>query len=347
MNTIHKSWLVGITLVLTGELTLSLCMPEGLQTRNAIERMEQQLTLEPPDIQIMGASAAAGGIDTSVLAGSLVGFDGMTIGNYALAGTSALYLEPQLRRLLDTGRKPGIILFAPHPANLRSGDPDRFLGRFASPDEVVQFANASFSPAALFLGLGARYSYSMRYREELRDLFSQGNLEFLRTARRPVAPQPEPVRILARPMPPGQELNIDSDVRFSALPPAVRAPFSVCPLVDASLHRFFSLAHDEGIRVVWIFFPLCHSVAALPNAQADQENYRNYVEKMTNAHNLFVPCWDVPTYPDAYFLDPWHLNRRGARRYSEHVAGLLSRSGTASPRANLKTSPTLAIKTAQ
>src|SRR4030095_16157396 len=83
-----------------------------------------------------------------------------------------------LQRQSAAGKAPKLIVFAPHPFTW--GDPfmDRFLGRFATVPESLSLLRDGVQFDDWVYGTGCRMSYTLRYREELYKLVTQGDMSF-------------------------------------------------------------------------------------------------------------------------------------------------------------------------
>jgi hypothetical protein len=308
------------------ELFAGLFLPEGLQTRAARSLMRGAVKKPAADIAIMGDSVAAGSIDPKVISAGLGGGK-MSVGNYALAGSSPLYCYFQLRRLLNEGRRPSVIIYAPHPATLGLPMVDRFFGRFATVDEMFDSARHGVSLSDVVIGVASRLSYTVRYREEIRALVVDGNPGFITTARKKPVPWEGPLRTIQMPPVPSEPRD---PVDFAGImSPALRRPFHVDASVDAAIHRFLNEARQQGITVYCWILPSCESLAKLDHYQNGVREYRDYMKTMENDGLIKPLNSESQVWPDRYFFDPWHVGQYGAALQSRLLLKALESSGIA------------------
>jgi hypothetical protein len=304
-------WLtLGALCAIEGALSFA---PPGYMVNTLRTRMGEIVTREAAAVQVMGDSVSAG-IKASVVAEQL-GKPATTVSNYSLPGTSPLFAYCALQRQLAAGKAPRVIIYAPHPAHLGAPMIERFLGRFATPREASEFARHARIADTLFGGL-CRVSYTLRYREELYGVLTQGDLEFFRTMQKPVdsvaASQqeyPEP------PEPPARKA-----FRAGDLPPMLFAPFAVQRDNARYIDAFCELAAAHGITVLWATLPCIPAFKERWANGADEAGYYAYLDGLALRHrNVTILHRELEAWPDRYFGDPRHLNRPGAWKFSQRL----------------------------
>jgi len=97
-------------------------------------------------------------------------------------------------------------------------------------------------------------------------------------------------------------------------------------LLDDYFNQTLALFHSQNIPVYFVAMP--HNEASVqhyyPGLKEDFTAYlKQYADRYPNFHVLGDT---LPTYPSKYFGDPWHLNEKGAVKWSGYVAKLLTDS---------------------
>ena len=321
--------LTAVWLFIIGVLTIETALqflPEGFMTRTLVHRTEEMRYLPPTEIQLMGDSATS-----AIRAGLLehaIG-TGHTIGNYSLPGTAPMFSYFLLRRQVAAEKVPKTIILAPNPFTW--GDPmlDRFLGRFATPAESLEFLRDQRNLGTWLYGSLCKISYTLRYREELYKLVTAGDLSHFATFERPVSSvQNTRAKITPAELRPAEPKKSVLDP--GNIPPLIRSPMRIHPYNEYYLDKLCALAGANGIRIVWITLPVPES---LHPGEARTATYTSFIERMKSRHsNLFTIAPGVPTMPDAYYSDPWHMNPFGAWVFSERAGSQLTEWLRANPR---------------
>jgi hypothetical protein len=298
-------------------------LPEAQATRSLRFRVREMVTLPAPGLQIMGDSVAAG-LPAAVIE-TPIRSRGLPVSNYALQGTSPLFAEYVLQRQIAAGRIPKAIIYAPHAANLGAPMLDRFLGRFARPDEALDLLRHGAPPSDWLFGELCKVSYTLRYREELHATLVEGRTDFFHSWYSPVRsvelsriPQslPEP-----RPSRPFSSADIS---------PILARPLSIAPVVRASIDRFCDLAASRQVRIFWVSMPMPSSVASPENP--GKRIYADYLKELAQRHpnvTLLYPQIDV--LPDSDFTDPWHMTDRTAWLFAQTIGDILAARFAESP----------------
>ena len=310
-------WFVMIGLVIIESLLAFL--PEGIMTQTLRFRMHEIVSLPAPRVQIMGDSVCAAIRAANVA--EAAGLPEGSISNYALPGTSPLFTWFTLRRELAAGRSPKFIVYAPHPATLRSPLVERFFGRFATAGEAAELVPQLPLSDTLF-GAACRLSYTLRYREELQTVVTQTNLAFFHTMKGPVVSVQASQVKLAETQIPDPNVTLFNK---GSLPPRLTAPFSVAPLNLKYIDKFCDLAAEHNIRIAWVSMP---TIAALKQGGAGDTSDGRYfalLDGIAARHpNVTVLHRDIDVLPDSYFADQWHLNRYGAMVFSRQLGTWLA-----------------------
>lgn len=315
LQSLKPFWLtLGALIAIEGALSFA---PEGYMVNTLHARMREIVTREAAPVQIMGDSVSAG-IKASVIAKQL-GQPATTVSNYSLPGTSPLFAHDTLQRQLAAGKAPKVIVYAPHPAHLGAPMVERFLGRFATAGEAWEFARHARIDDTVF-GALCRVSYTLRYREELYGVVSQGDLEFFRTMKKPV----DSVTASQQEYPEPPEPSAREAFRAEDLPPTLFAPFAVERDNARSIEAFCELAAAHNIAILWVTLPCIPAFTERWANGPDQAAYYAYLDGLAQRHrNVTILHRDLEAWPDRYFGDARHLNRSGLWKFSQRLGGEL------------------------
>ena len=311
-TSVKALWLLPLGILLL-ESGLRL-MPVGFMVRTLQVRMAEVVTLPAPRVQIMGDSVTerinAAGVEEAA------GLPDGTVANYSLPGTSPVFAYYELRRELATGRVPGRIIMAPHPANLEVAMIDRFIGRFGTMKEDLDlFGHGVTAPEWLFGGL-CRASVAMRYREEFRLAVTQGNFGFFETLNYGgVSVMSSRLKIAAPPEPPRAPAVSRED-----FPAQLSARFFVDGVNARYIDALCGLAGARGIEVDWVTVPVIGLFKERAMAQGGESKYQGYLDDLAARHsNVRLVHRELEVYPDNCFSDAWHLNPYGAWKFSREL----------------------------
>jgi len=304
-------WLaLGALCAIEGVLSFA---PSGYMVNTLRARLTEIVTREAAPIQIMGDSVSAG-IRASVISEQLES-PSTTVSNYSLPGTSPLFAYCTLQRQLAAGKIPRVIIYAPHPAHLGAPMVERFLGRFATAREAWEFAQHARIGDTLF-GALTRVSYTLRYREELYGVLTQGDSEFFRTMKKPV----DSVAASQQEFPEPPEPSAREAFRAEDLPPMLFKPFMAQRDNARYIDAFCDLADAHGIIVLWVTVPCIPAFQERWANGPDQAAYYAYLDGLAQRHlNLAILHREIEAWPDRYFGDARHLNRPGAWKFSQHL----------------------------
>jgi len=297
-------------------------LPEGSMTRTLRHRSEEILYLPPTRIQFMGDSA------TNALQVSLIEkFVGGNhqLSNYALPGTTPLFCYFVLKRQIEADRAPQVIVFAPHPFTWGDSFMDRFLGRFANIGESARLLKDGVDLDDWIYGSLCRMSYTLRYREELYKMLTQGDMAFIHSWKQQITPVQNTRAKIAdeekQPEEPKQSLLNPNNI-----PPILSRPVSIHPYNEIYLDKFCDLAAEHHIQIIWLTLPIPESLAKrIPESQRTAV-YEQFVERMRQRHpNLHPLEAKIHTLPDTHYReDYWHLNSYGSWVFSQRAGEQLA-----------------------
>jgi hypothetical protein len=97
------------------------------------------------------------------------------------------------------------------------------------------------------------------------------------------------------------------------------------PTNERYLRRLLELAESRAIRVYWLLPPVVPRFQARREELGLEASYLQFARTLADRHrNLFVLDARHAGFDHSRFIDPLHLNRRGAIELTERVAGLLA-----------------------
>jgi hypothetical protein len=296
-------------------------LPEGAMTRTLRHRSEEILYLPATHIQFMGDSAT-----NALRVGQIEQYLGVPheISNYALPGTTPLFSYFVLQRQIAAGRIPKLIVLAPHPFTWGDSFMDRFLGRFATPWESARLLRDGVGLDDWIYGTLCHMSYTLRYREELYKMFTQGDMAFFGSWFQQITSvQNSGAKIEAV-----EQVPLEPRVSVldpNNLPPILSRPISIHPYNEIYLHKFCDLAAKHKIRIIWLTLPIPELLSKRIPEKDRTAVYNAFVQRMTREHsNLFALSASIPVQPDTHYRDPWHLNPYGAMIFSKRTGEQLA-----------------------
>jgi hypothetical protein len=296
-------------------------MPEGFMTRIVQHRAEEIRYLPPADIQLMGDRATS-----SIRVALLEHFigHGYQVSNYALPGTSPLFNYFVLRRQIAERKAPKLIVLAPHP--FIWGDPllDRFLARFATPAESLRILGDGVKLSDWLYGTLCRFSYTLRYREEFYITLTAGDTTFFRCLEDPITSvQNTRAKITETDHQP--PVPTDSKLDARNIPPILSAPIVIHPYNELYLDKLCELAEANGIRIVWLSLPVPDLILGKSHDLQRTASYSAFLGRMMARHkNLAALSTALPSMPDTYYMDAWHMNPYGARVFAQQAGQQLA-----------------------
>lgn len=169
-----------------------------------------------------------------------------------------------------------------------------------------------------------RMSYTLRYREELYKLVTQGDTTFIESWKQQiVSVQNTRAKIANEEIKP--EEPVASVLSAGNLPPILTKPISIHPYNEIYLDKLCELAARHGIRIVWLTLPIPELLAKRIPEKERTAVYSDFIARMSAKHkNLFPISPSISTYPDRYYRDPWHLNAYGSWIFSQKTGQQLA-----------------------
>ncbi len=321
-----------LALVLAVEAWLgrSPAMPESRSRLDASWQTAMERASGPEagaEILAFGDSLIKLGILPRVLEARL----GCTAYNLAVLGGGPPTSHALLRRVLDAGHRPRLIVVSFSPL-LLGMDPRTNLNwwcRLLDARERFELAWRSRDPrfAAPLLVEGALASRG--YAEVFRDLVG---LSAFTTPHEGERMEPDELRTLLR----NWQINRGAQVaprQFVPIAGALPRPFhgpqwswQPHPAHADHVERFLDLAQQRGIPVYWVLTPADALWLERNTRAGTVSSYRRFVEgQAARFANLTVLDGQRTTWDRALFRDPIHLNRDGAVRLSLAVADSIGR----------------------
>ena len=247
------------------------------------------------DILILGDSRALNSCDREVL-GSIVRHSAY---NLAIVGNPFVVQEFRYRMFREHNPKPRVIL---------QFVDDFFLSPNFSLDDPLQFLpwmwNGSFRRGMFSFGI---------------PVFLRETFPFFRYQ----GTRPWSVERQQRQSTDGFYSFEDERFHFSALAPRT---FRYQEDTDANFRDFLREVREEGIRVVLVLPPIYESVGF---RDGDEEKMLGYYNSVAAGNGL--PLFDGSSleikHDSTLFLDPGHLNAKGARVFTDTLARYLSGLG--------------------
>lgn len=297
--------------VIVIEAGLSVTLPDNHMVRR-LQYMMRQAEEEPaPDLQLMGDSVARSGLAVPVFQQWLG--EGRTVRRDAIGGSGPEFSWFYLKRQVAAGNKPGAILYAPSPHTLSTTRTSVQIAAGATPSEIREMAAAEFAPSELAYALLCRCSYSLRFRELIRDALL-GNTKALEEFTKPVDVSQE---LTSRAAP----LKAADEIRWprETLPTAQRAPYVLTRGNRRYIENILGLCRDEGIPVYWAVMTVPRSVADTRNDLGYMAAFQADIADWEQRFGLRVIERDALVYREDEFTDHLHMTREGAHRFSRHL----------------------------
>lgn len=303
-----------MALVTLIEATFSF-LPEGAFTRNAQVRTRELVTLPAPVVQIFGDSVSAG-LNESIISHDL-GINSYDLVNHSIAGTTAYSAYFLLRRQLDAGIVPKAVILAYNARSYCIPLAPKFLGRFATWNELGIAAKFGLPLDDWLTSLACRGSYSLRYREELNAIARTGSgWDYFNPSVTPTLSYSERLASLPVTLPASQE-------RPHA-PEYNRAFYGVNfvpnEAIQRSLDEFFELARTHSIQVYVLSMPKTVVTAELHARNGFDKAYDDFIELQVKRHGAEWLLREQSALVASDFLDAVHLTPRAAFQFSKRVA---------------------------
>ncbi len=317
------AFLLATALFVSLELTLSRVLPNP--ARDELQRYRAKVLATPSAIQVMGDSAAYFGVSCEALAASPAS-EGKSYAMLAAAGTGPLFAYFVLKKQIENGVVPEVIVYLPSPHTFASSRLPKFVACYATWKEVWTTACGTRELSDITYGLLCRGSYSLRYREELASLIRDRDRGVLvRLGLATVSANTDPGMASSKEEP-GKKVFTSKDIS----PSTYGKPFSVLPVNLWASRRFLELAAENRIPVFWSLMPVPEIVRESRAGFDFDQTYEAYVTSLCTGCsaaggtlNLFAVLQRPPVYGDDHFLDPTHLNPYGRKRFTMELADQL------------------------
>lgn len=307
-----------LLLLLVIETVLNGCLV-GRFTRTALLRMEEMTSLEAPLIQIFGDSVSDSGINERVIAGAL-GYSAAEFINFSIPGTTAYCAYPLLKRQIEAGRVPQVVILAYNDRSYTIPLVPKYLGRVGSWSELTEAVRFGVPLETMLSSLACRVSFTLRYREELNaiartgegwDYFDPGlNQPTARAARYSALPVEPPSR-----RPPAVPRQINSEFH--------RHLFRRSPETTASLGAFFDLAKRHGVHVYLLRMPKTEKAEELHDKNGFNKECVEFLDELVQKHGASWLLRRPATLPPECFVDAVHLDAKAAFDLSLEISRLL------------------------
>ena len=265
------------------------------------------------DIQIMGDSAAQGGIVADQLSKALTD---KTVYNYAIAATGPEFPYFILKREIDAGKAPKLVIYAPSPHTFGSLRIPLLIGGFCDWRETFEVASAGYQPIEVIYGLLCKLSYTLRNRERLAQL--------IKGDRPAVQPVSKAMATEAKPMSRAPRYTIET------LHPQYKKPFSIEPFNKLYFEKFLNLAREHHIKIYWATLPILQTVLDCRKQYGFDSDYYQFLDGLRDQYGIEFLQRDFLIYGEDDFKDHIHLNEEAARRFTAVLESRISKTEDAS-----------------
>jgi hypothetical protein len=226
-----------------------------------------------------------------------------------------------LRRALEAGARPRIVLVDYHPLVLTHGPwhASPFWPDLLETRECLELAWKAGDPGYFAAMTCARLVPSVKDRREIRRVIvgaiggEPSSTLSVEALRRNVATNRGALLV---PKVPGTKVRIPREEA------AVRIDSWECSALNARyVHEFMTLAAQHEVAVVWVMTPLHPDLSQLREGNGLQDRYRQFARSIIWAHpNVIVAEAIRSGYTPDLFVDSQHRNRDGAACLSAGVA---------------------------
>lgn len=319
---ISKAALIGVACLVLVESYLGTFSDDQF-TRIGLQRTAELEQQSAPLIEIFGDSVADGGINEVLLAREL-GLKQDELVNASIPGTHAYYAYFVLKRQIDAGHVPKNIILAYNARSYARAPGEKFLARFARWREMPTAVRHGIPFEDLARSVVARFSFSLRYRDELNAMIrTKGGGGFfdpqvtpaedraVRTARLPVL-RPAPSRMASA-------SGFNPGFHGGSFIPAAE--------ITSSLRSFFELTQKHQIEVFLVSMPKTEEAKRRHNDNGFDAAYEGFMDNMAmqgGAHWLLRE--QLPLAADC-FSDAVHLTPCAAFDFSLLLAEKMKISG--------------------
>ena len=257
-----------------------------------------------PDWQIMGDSVARSGVLPSEIMAALP--PGALVHNAAVPATGPEFAYFMLQRQIALGKAPKAILYAPSPHTFSSDRVALLVGGYARWGEIATIASLGTEIPEVTYGVLCKFSYTLRYREQLGSLLKDRRLD---------AEEQDAATT-------GEQRAKHYTV--ATIHPMYKKPFQVADFNRALLEKFLNLASKNHIPVYWFIMPVMPAVAEGRAPYHFDADYASFLAELEQRHLIQILQRDVMIWDETNFRDMTHLNPNGAARVSKLLAEKLA-----------------------
>ena len=251
--------------------------------------------------------------------------------NVSAAQASTLLTHSLLRRALESGARPKALIVNAKPAVLLGG-PEvnaRAWQEVVSPRDGLELLRITGNAPFVVSTLVGRLFPSLRSRLEIRSAITAA-----------LCGEHDQIRSINPVLWRNWSVNGGANVASAATPfsgevtAEVRQQlytdlFYVDPANALAIERILDLAAERQLPIFWVLFPLSPQLQALRDQSGADERHDEFLRSIAAQHSGKLTVLDARRsgYPDAFFADATHLNRRGAIALSRSVAAALVSAG--------------------
>ncbi len=297
----RRALLLAATLIVLLETAFAF-LPEN---KLVITFRADSIPAQGPDWQIMGDSVAKGGILPAQVMAALP--PGTLVHNAAVAGTGPEFAYFILQRQIALGKAPKAILYAPSPHTFSSERVALLVGGYARWGEIATIASLGNEIPEVAYGVLCKFSYTLRYREQLGGLIKGHRLDAEEQGNAPTGEQ------RAR------------HYTVATIHPMYKKPFKVADFNRALLEKFLGLATENHIPVYWFTMPVMPAVEEGRAPHHFNDDYTAFLADLKQRHSVQILQSDFQVWDETNFHDMTHLNSTGAIRLSKLLGEKLAK----------------------
>ena len=297
-----------------------LVRPLGESWRFASKAAEAQA--KGCDVLCFGDSLVKYGVLPKVIESS-TGLRAYGLASSGGTAPSAFFL---LRRALDAGARPRAVVVDFAALMPVDDGPPKLLNypELTTARDGLDLAWASGEPGFFGAVMVAKLLPSARYRFEIRDSI-RAALDGRGASERDSVKSHRLIWARER----GAQPTEPVPIRFPQPNPLIDgicpAAWSCPPRDEAYIDRFLALADSRGIAVYWLLPPLAPEVRARRFVRGSDAAYERFVRDVAARHpNAVVLDARGSAYDGNAFIDPLHLDRRGAGVLTGDIAARLA-----------------------
>jgi hypothetical protein len=302
------------------ESVLPLFLPESRMVDVSRAITEAITEREAPDILVLGDSVAYGSIWSVELEDVLQ--HGVSAANFGIPGTNPITTYYLLRRQIENGKPPGVILYA-HSPHTFVGDKSIAVqvGAFLNLAESWDLYWSGFDAFELLYGNLSRWSYTLRYRDSFRAMITRGEREFFVREERTVAfGQARMDRYLGD----DDRFRQRNVAGLPQPPPRILfQPFEISQRKLEFVHKTIALAADNDIPIYWVSMPMPETTFSIRSDSGFMQRYYEQVDALVAGTAMEYLQREIDVLPDEQYRDYWHLQAVTGIGFSRHLGKLL------------------------